>query len=169
MFRRASSTTTFSLFITAFAFSVLAMSSNASAGDRIVNGNQVAAVSNQVMERLDKADMKRGERLFKGRCRGCHTFEEGDKDKTGPNLWNVVGRKLGEKDGFKYSNDMKTMNAANTHWGYEELDKFLTKPMKFVPSTKMTFGGLRKGRDRADVIAFLRSQSTEPQPLPSSW
>ncbi|MBC8269415.1 MAG: cytochrome c family protein [Rhodospirillaceae bacterium] len=116
--------------------------------------------------RLDIADPVKGEKLFKRRCRSCHTLEQDGANKTGPNLWDVVGRKLGSKDDFRYSQDMQTMN---THWGYEELDKFLTKPFKFVPSTRMTFPGLKKEQDRADLIAFLRSNSGDPLPMPSDW
>lgn len=142
------------------------LSTTADAGERIVNGNQVAAVTSELSRRLDTADVIRGEKLFKGRCRGCHTFDQDGENKTGPNLWDVVGRKLGSKEGFRYSQDMTTMN---TRWGYEELDKFLTKPFKFVPSTRMAFSGLKKDKDRANVIAFLQSLSDKPQPLPSDW
>jgi len=154
-----------------FALALLAITllnapSPATAGQRIINGNQVAAVSSEMSRRLDDADPIKGEKLFKRRCRSCHTKEQGGKNKTGPNLWDVVGRKLGSKEDFKYSADMLSMN---THWGYEELDKFLTKPFKFVPSTRMTFPGLKKDQDRANLIAFLRSNSGDPLPKPSDW
>ncbi len=140
--------------------------SPANAGQRIINGNQVATVSSEMSRRLDAADPIKGEKLFKQRCRSCHTKEQGGENKTGPNLWDVVGRKLGSKEAFNYSADMLTMN---THWGYEELDKFLTKPFKFVPSTRMTFPGLKKDQDRANLIAFLISNSNDPLPKPSDW
>jgi len=154
----------FALAVMATAF--LSAPNAASAGQRIINGSQMATVSNEMSRRLDVADPLKGEKIFKRRCRSCHTKEQDGKNKTGPNLWDVVGRKLGSKKDFKYSADMLTMN---THWGYQELDKFLTKPFKFVPSTRMTFPGLKKEQDRANLIAFLRSNSGNPLPLPSDW
>ncbi len=146
------------------AASFLALTSPGFAGERIVNGNQVATVTDRLSDRLDIADIVKGRKVFKRRCRSCHTLGEDEPNKTGPNLWNVVGRKLGSKQNFKYSEDMVTMN---THWGYEELDKFLTKPFKFIPSTRMTFTGVKKDQDRANLIAYLRSNSPVPVPLPS--
>ncbi|MBL6931803.1 MAG: cytochrome c family protein [Rhodospirillales bacterium] len=142
----------------------LAATPSTLAGEKIVNGNQVAIVTSQLTVRMDAADPVKGEKIFKQRCRSCHTQHQGGPNKTGPNLWDVVGRKLGSQKGFKYSQDMTTMN---NHWGYEELDKFLTKPYKFVASTRMTFPGLKKQQDRANLISYLRTNSLKPLPLPS--
>lgn len=111
---------------------------------------------------LAAADPKKGAKIF-NKCKSCHTAEKGGKNKIGPDLWNVVGRKRGSFPGFSYSSAMKEKGGS---WTYETLNKFLTKPKDFVPGTKMTFAGLSKATDRAAVIAYLRTMSDSPKPLP---
>jgi cytochrome c len=90
-------------------------------------------------------------------------FDEGGKAGVGPNLYNIVGAKHARADGFAYSQGLKDLPGS---WTYEDLDKWLAKPSALVPGTKMAFGGIPKGQQRADVIAWLRSLSPEPKPLP---
>jgi cytochrome c len=78
-------------------------------------------------------------------------------------LWDIVGRKPGAMEGFRFSPAMVKMRGA---WDYETLNKFLAKPKKFVPGTKMGFSGIPKAKDRANLISFLRSLSDQPKPLP---
>lgn len=111
---------------------------------------------------LADADVEKGARVFK-KCRTCHTTESGGKNKVGPNLWNVVNAARAGRDGFSYS---KALRAKEGSWTYESLNAFLVKPKAYVPGTKMVFAGLRKARDRADVIAYLRGLSDDPAPLP---
>ncbi|MEN8195384.1 MAG: cytochrome c family protein [Pseudomonadota bacterium] len=111
---------------------------------------------------LGTADVGNGEKLFKRRCRACHTNTKDGPNKTGPNLWNIVGREQGAKEGVRYSEGMK---AKGGHWGFAELDAFLTRPADYVPDTRMAFPGLRKASDRADLIAYLRSLSDDPLPF----
>ncbi len=100
-----------------------------------------------------------GEKLVKKKCKSCHTFDEGGKHRTGPNLWGVVGRVSGTADGYKkYSSDLKDWGQA---WDAESLDTFLTKPKKMFKKTRMAFSGFKKEQDRADVIAYLESLSAE--------
>ena len=82
----------------------------------------------------------------------------------GPNLWNIVGRDMATMGGFSYSSKM---TAAEGAWGFASINDYLTSPKKFMPGNKMTFPGVKKATDRANVIAFLRTLSDSPQPLPS--
>jgi cytochrome c len=86
-------------------------------------------------------------------CQACHSAEPG-KNMIGPSLAGVIGRKAGSIAGFAYSNANK--NSGIT-WTPEKLFQYLEKPQRVVPGTKMTFPGLPKGQDRADVIAYLKN------------
>lgn len=107
-------------------------------------------------------DAAKGERIFK-KCKTCHNISK-NKHKVGPTLVGIVGRPAGTAvDGkgkaFKYSNGMKQAGTDGVVWTPENLEKFLLKPKGFVPKTKMTFRGLKKAVERADVIAFLKEKS----------
>ena len=95
-------------------------------------------------------DAAKGEKVFK-KCKACHAVEEG-KNKTGPSMYGVVGRAAGSVEGYKYSN---AMAGSGLVWDAETLDGFLTKPKKYLKGTKMSFAGLKKEKDRANVIAYL--------------
>ncbi len=112
-------------------------------------------------ELLANADLKKGAKLSK-KCAACHSFDKAGKHKIGPNLWGIVGSKKASKDGFKYS---KALAEFGGIWDYESLDKFLSKPKKFIPKTKMGYAGMKNIEDRAALIAWLREQSDEPFPI----
>ena len=97
-------------------------------------------------------------------CIACHTYNEGGKAGLGPNLYGVVGQPHAHMPGFAYSAALK---AKAGNWSYEELDKWLAKPAAYAPGTKMTFAGIPDPKMRADVIAYLRSLSASPEPLPT--
>ncbi|MBT5569788.1 MAG: cytochrome c family protein [Alphaproteobacteria bacterium] len=111
---------------------------------------------------LASADLAAGEKAFK-RCATCHTFEKDGPNKVGPNLYNVVGNQVGTISGFAYSDALKAMGG---QWGFDELNAFLTKPKEMVPGTKMTFAGIKKPQDRANLIAFLRQHADSPLAIP---
>jgi len=122
------------------------------------------AVIEPVSGLLAKADVAAGQATAK-KCQTCHDFTKGGPNKIGPNLWGIVGSKAAEVPGYSFSDAMK--QRADKVWTYEELDKFLAGPRAYVPGTKMTFVGLPKLQDRANVIAWLRQQSDSPVALPS--
>lgn len=131
-------------------------------------GSQVAAVpAGPVIEPiaplLASADLAAGEKAFK-RCATCHTFEKDGVNKVGPNLFNVVGGGKGTISGFAYSDALTEMGG---DWSYEDLNAFLAKPKDFLAGTKMTFAGVKKAQDRANIIAFLRQYSDTPFPMPA--
>ena len=111
---------------------------------------------------IGKADADKGKRVF-NKCKACHTVDKGDKNGIGPNLWNVINAKKAAHDGFKYSKALVAMG--DTAWTYENLNAFLLKPRDYAKGTKMTFAGLRKDSDRANVIAYLRTLADTPAPL----
>ena len=101
------------------------------------------------------ADIKAGEKVFK-KCKACHVVDS-EKNKTGPHLVNIMGRKAGTLESYsKYS---KAMVAADVVWDELTLDAYLEKPKKYIKGTKMAFAGLRKEKDRVNVIAYLKSFS----------
>ena len=105
-------------------------------------------------ELLASADLEQGAKVFK-KCAACHKLEAGANG-VGPHLYAVVGRAVGSVDGFGYSGSLEAV--AET-WSPENLDGFLTKPSKYAPGTKMSFNGLSKPEDRANLIAYLETIS----------
>ncbi len=116
-------------------------------------------------ELLATADPKRGQAdTLKYACIACHTFNEGGKAGVGPNLYGVVGGPHAHMPGFAYSEALKSKQGP---WTYEELNKWLTRPSAYAPGTKMLLAGVPDPKDRADLIAYLRSLSPNPEPLPA--
>ena len=107
-------------------------------------------------------DLTHGEKVFK-KCAACHSIVKGGKNNIGPALYNVVGRKVGAVNDYKYS---KALSAYEKEWTFEELNGYLIKPAKWIKGTKMAFAGLRKEKDRASVILYLNQNSDNPLPLP---
>jgi cytochrome c len=95
-----------------------------------------------------------GEKVFK-KCAACHSLSPDGKAKVGPDLYGVIGRTTGTSPGFKYSEVMTKAGADGHVWTEEELAIYLESPKAMMPGTKMTFVGLKKPEERADVIAYL--------------
>lgn len=102
------------------------------------------------------------------KCQSCHNFGEGEPNKTGPGLYDVVERLVGSHEGFAYSDGMKAHHDAGDLWTYENLNAFLTSPKTFTPGTKMSFAGIRTAEERADLLAYLQTLSGSPKPFPAA-
>lgn len=128
-------------------------------------GGEPAALE-QIGPLMASADVGAGEAVFK-RCAACHTTEQGGANKVGPNLWEVINRPIASHEGFAYSAAMKEFSqGGSVAWDYEHLSNFLLAPKSYIRGTEMSFAGLKKPEDRANVIAYLRSLSANPAPLP---
>ncbi len=121
-----------------------------------------AAAEVSLAQLLKGGDPARGQKAVKA-CAACHTFDAGGKNRIGPNLHGIVGKKLASVDGFSYS---EALTGKGGVWGYEELDAFLANPKSFAPGTKMAYGGLKNDQKRANLILYLRSLGENPPPLP---
>lgn len=126
-------------------------------------GAAVAAKPEPILALLAAADPAKGESAGKA-CAACHSFGKGEAGRVGPNLYGIVNAKHAHVDGFAYSDAMKAMH--DKTWTYNELNGFLWNPAKHIPGTKMTFAGIKKPEQRADVIAWLRTLADSPAPLP---
>jgi len=116
---------------------------------------------NLITPMLASASIDAGKNVFK-KCAACHSAVKGGANKIGPALWNIVNKKTASHPDFKYSS---ALQAHGKNWDFEELNKFLHKPMKYIKGTKMGFAGLRKDSDRSNIIAYLNSLSDSPAPL----
>lgn len=123
-----------------------------------------AAKVEPIAVRLASANIEKGQGGTKA-CQACHNFEKGGPNKVGPNLYDVVERKKGGHDGFEYSAGLKEKGGA---WTYADLDGFLENPKTYVKGTKMAYAGIAAPQERANVVAYLRTLSEAPKPLPAA-
>ena len=98
------------------------------------------------------ADIEAGKVTFK-KCALCHTNEKG-KNKVGPSLFGLVGRKSANLDNYNYSDAMKKFDQV---WTPQTLDKYLADPRTVVPGTKMIFPGIKDETERENLIAYLET------------
>lgn len=113
---------------------------------------------------LASANVENGAKQFK-KCTACHTIEQGGANKTGPNLFGVMGGPHAHVKDFNYSDAMKSRSAVM--WGWEEIDAYIENPRGAIPGNKMSFAGIRKAQDRADLLAYLNQNDDTPLPLPA--
>lgn len=121
-------------------------------GDDAPAEEEVVEEEPDFAELLAAADPAKGEKVF-SKCKACHKLEEGANG-TGPYLYGVVGRAVASVDGFGYSDVVTGLGGA---WGTEELNAFIENPKGYAPGTKMSFKGISKATDRANLIAFLQT------------
>ena len=129
----------------------------------VASAPSVAAGPEPILGLLADADIASGEKIAK-KCTACHVFTKGGQNKVGPALWNIVGAPKASIEGFAYSDALR---AVGGQWDYVALNAFLYKPKAAIKGTKMNFVGLKKPLDRANMIAYLRSFSDNPAPLPT--
>ena len=115
-----------------------------------------------VLGLLAKADPEDGARAFR-MCSACHAEEKGAPARLGPNLWGVVGRRMADDRAFAYS---VALTAKGGTWGYAELVAYLHNPRGLVPGTSMAFAGIQDELRMANLIAYMRTLSDDPMPLP---
>jgi len=113
---------------------------------------------------LASASAQQGEQTGKV-CLTCHNLGKGQGNKIGPDLYGVVGRQVASEPGFNYSAALKAKGGT---WTFDALNPWLANPRADVPGTAMTFAGLSSEKQRADVIAYLNSNSDSPLPLPKA-
>lgn len=137
-------------------------------GFQIAVSDDTSSTGAKVEEKVDlialltAADPAAGKKVAK-KCLACHTFDKGGANKVGPNLWNILGDKFAHTDDFQYSEAFYSLNGG---WDYENLYEFLNNPKKYVKGTKMAFAGIKKPKDLANIIYYMRSLSDKPLPLP---
>ena len=117
----------------------------------------------KIAELLPKANADAGEDTFK-KCAACHTNAKGGENKVGPNLWNIVGRPVGQVAGFAYSDAVKGKGG---NWTWENLAGYLNDPRGYMPGNKMAFAGLPDPADLSEMLAYLRKLGDTPVDFPA--
>ena len=112
---------------------------------------------------LQTADIAAGEKVF-AKCAACHTINQGGANGIGPNLYAAMGKPHGHVAGFAYSDALKSVPG---NWDWAGMDAWLTSPRKYAEGTKMTFAGLGKAEDRANLMVYLNAQGSN-LPLPAA-
>lgn len=127
-------------------------------------GSPESQVAPSISHLLKSADIDRGE-LLSGGCKFCHHLEKSDgtEPKDGPSLWDVVGREMGASPGFEYTSAITDFDGV---WGFDALNSYLRSPFTFMPGTRISMAGIESDQDRASLIAYLRTLSDDPVPLP---
>jgi cytochrome c len=113
---------------------------------------------------LASADAAKGQQVF-NKCTACHTVDKGGPAQLGPNLWGIMGAPIGKRPGFAFS---PALAGKGGNWDWDSMSAWLKSPKAFAEGTKMTFAGLGKPEDRANILAFLNSKSDQPLPVPAA-
>tara|TARA_B100000945_G_C20254060_1_gene535947 strand:- start:90 stop:620 length:531 start_codon:yes stop_codon:yes gene_type:complete len=125
---------------------------NSSSGSEEVN----------IAKLLEMGTIEHGQKVFK-KCSACHVVAKGGKNKIGPVLYGVLGKKSASIADYKYS---KALIAHGKVWSFAEMNSYLIKPQAHIKGTKMAFAGLKSEKDRASVILYMNSFSDNPLPKP---
>ncbi|MEQ9520418.1 MAG: cytochrome c family protein [Parvibaculum sp.] len=126
----------------------------------LIKGISIAALALAlpIAAQASEPDLEKGAKVFK-KCQACHTLEEGGANKIGPNLHGIFTRPAASAADFNYSDAMTAKGAEIGTWTDEFLTEYLAKPRDFVPGTNMSFAGLRKESDLANILAFLKQET----------
>ncbi|MDX8434175.1 ankyrin repeat domain-containing protein [Mesorhizobium abyssinicae] len=131
--------------------------------DYLMAHGVVVPTPSPISMKLATADIEKGRTSFTHLCAGCHNVEPQGGTKTGPNLWSVVGRDKASMTKMRYSD---TLLAWEGVWTYEDLNKYLLEPMVTTPGVYMEMPGVPDETERVNLIAYLRTLSDKPTPLP---
>lgn len=112
-------------------------------------------------------DVERGEAVF-AQCKSCHQIGKGAKNRIGPHLNFLFGRRAGSVDDFRYSKGLVRRGSDGMFWTFENLDAYVENPKALVSDTRMNFAGISDATDRADLLAYLRRFSDNPQNIPEA-
>lgn len=127
-------------------------------------GGGAAAAEVPIATLLAAADATKGAEVFK-KCASCHTVTQGGANGIGPNLWGTLGEEIGKgKGGYVFS---EALSGKGGKWDFESMNAWLKSPKAFAPGTKMSFAGLSKPEDRANVLVYLNAQGSN-LPLPAA-
>ena len=133
------------------------------AGDQSFQSGYQPELEEEIKQLIRATDPASGERLFMRKCSSCHDHEKSGGHGKGPHLWGVFGRKAGSIPGFEFSDAMRDTGVS---WGYATLNHYLTNTEDAVPGRLMNFRGMKKDKQRARLIAFLRTLNDNPPSLP---
>lgn len=116
---------------------------------------------------VEIGDAERGQRLF-SQCSGCHQVGPDARDRIGPHLNGIFGRRAGAHEGYRYSRDLERMGNDGLVWTLETLDPYIENPRVLVSGTRMSYRGMPDPEDRGDLLAYLRLFSDNPQNIPEA-
>lgn len=122
------------------------------AGKPPPKGDDGIAIAPPLPDSLPEGNLERGAKLFKAKCAQCHSVDPAAGSTQGPNLWGLFGRHAGTLKNYDFTTAQKESGII---WSREHLIAYLVNPKKYVPGTKMIFAGLKKDKERADLLAFL--------------
>lgn len=108
-----------------------------------------------------------GEKLWR-ECARCHSLGDGAKNRVGPQLNGIFGRRAGSEEGFNYSNGLTRMGKDGLVWEFDLLDRYVENPKAFASDTRMAYKGMKDETDRANLLAFLRRYSDNPGDIPEA-
>lgn len=120
-----------------------------------------------VAQIIASADAGKGAGAAKAACGACHNFEQGSGSKAGPSLYGIVNRPIASAVGFSYSSSLMEKAKTDKEWSFEALNAFILNPKGYASNTKMAYGGEKNDGRRGDILAYLRSLSASPAPLPA--
>ncbi len=127
-----------------------------------------AVAATPVAQILANADAAKGAATAKAACGVCHNFEDGAAVKQGPTLYNIINRPIAGVAGFSYSSSLQEKAKTDKVWSFEALNAFVVNPKGYASNTKMAYAGEKNEGRRGDIIAYLRSLSSSPAPLPAN-